>query len=435
MNDMKHQTITDNDQTTRNLPVLKLISLNTYWFGLSFMWNTLHPILLPAVLLTYAPNGNKNTNLGLLTFLGLVLAIIVQPLAGELSDRSKIRDQKRKPFIILGTVLAVVALLWISFTNTLLGLFLGYIALQVASNIAHGPMQAVIPDQVPDGQRGIASGLKNFMDVAGLIAASILAGALFIPGESSVFSFLIIVIAVLLAALLITMLTLHEKNASISQKETTNKVTLASIFRLDLQKDQPFRKLLLSRFIFLLGVYGIQTFAQYFIVDVLKVDNAVQATGNMMSTIALALVVCVLVSGWLADKIGAERLMNAAMAVTALGGLCLVFVSNMQQLTLLAGIIGAGMGFYLTSNWTLAVKLAPEEQAGRFMGLTNLATAGASALGRLEGPVIDLLNRYSTDAYWGYKFMFFFCFACSILSLIVFNCSQKAGDQKVKQDN
>ena len=65
----------------------KIFALNTYWLGLSFMWNSLHVIILPAILLHFAPEAYKNTYLGLLTFIGLMIAMIVQPVSGSLSDR------------------------------------------------------------------------------------------------------------------------------------------------------------------------------------------------------------------------------------------------------------------------------------------------------------------------------------------------------------
>jgi MFS family permease len=119
--------------------------------------------------------------------------------------------------------------------------------------------------------------------------------------------------------------------------------------------------------------------------------------------------------------------MNIAMVITALGGLALIFVNDMRSLMIVAGFIGGGMGFYLTSNWTMAVKLSPADQAGRFLGLTNLATAGASALGKLEGPLIDLLNKVHPTMFLGYKFIFFLCFICSVFSFILF--------QKLNQKN
>ena len=45
----------------KKLSLLQMLVLNAYWVGLSFMWNSLHPIILPAVLLNYVPDDRKNT--------------------------------------------------------------------------------------------------------------------------------------------------------------------------------------------------------------------------------------------------------------------------------------------------------------------------------------------------------------------------------------
>ena len=407
------------------LSLMKLTTLNMYWYGLSFLWNTIHPLVLPAILLRFVPETSKNTYLGLLTFLGLILAMLVQPIAGARSDQFRSRWGKRKPFIALGTLLDVFALIGIAYSKSLVGIFVGYIALQVSSNIAHGPMQGLIPDQVPDRQKGLASGIKNFMDVFGLITASLLAGRLLTSPDADPTPLFLVVIVFLIVTALITVLTTKETYGEGDERPEERTFSLKQIFTVDFKTHRAFGNLILSRFIFLLGVYGIQTFAQYYISDVLAVENAVQATGEMMAAIAVALIFCALISGWLTDKVGPVKLMNLAMVITALGGLCLLFVRDMQTLTILAGIIGAGMGFYLTTNWTLAVRMAPPDQAGKFMGLTNLATAGASAIGRLEGPLIDFANDLHPGVFMGYKFMFLFCFVCSLISLILFNMFQQ----------
>ena len=417
------------------ISIAKLISINSYWFGLSFLWNTMHPIVLPAILLNYVPDASKNTYLGLLTFLGLILAMLVQPISGTISDRYTSRWGKRKPFIILGTILDICVLVFITFTNTLIGIFLGYIALQIASNIAQGPMQGLIPDLVPEKQKGLASGIKNFMDVFGLICASLVAGILLIPDEPRPVRIFLVVIGILGITAISTLLTVHEKKNENTASPKAEKFSIKNIFTLNVTTNRAFTNLLISRFIFLMGVYGIQTFAQYYIRDVLVVDNAVKATGSLMAVIAASLTVCVLVSGWLSDRSGPEKLMNAAMLITAVGGFILVFVQDMKMLMVVAAFIGAGMGLYLTSNWTMAVKLAPPDQAGRFLGLTNLATAGASALGRFEGPLIDFANQLTPGAFWGYKAMFFFCFICSLISYFVFHQLKKGTENRTAPNN
>jgi Na+/melibiose symporter-like transporter len=159
--------------------------MNVYWFGLAFMWNGLHPIVLPALLLGLVPEALKNTYLGGLTFAGLVLAMVVQPLAGGLSDSTRSRWGRRRPWILVGTLLALVFLGGMALAGNFLGLLAAYLLLQLASNSAHGPAQGLIPDLVPEQQRGLASGIKNLFDMLGLVVASLVAGQLMEAGSSA----------------------------------------------------------------------------------------------------------------------------------------------------------------------------------------------------------------------------------------------------------
>ena len=85
----------------KKLKMPELLVLNAYWVGLSFKWNALPPIILPAVLLNFVPDARKNTYLGLLTFVGLLLAMVIQPIAGAISDGWVSRWGRRRPLIVL----------------------------------------------------------------------------------------------------------------------------------------------------------------------------------------------------------------------------------------------------------------------------------------------------------------------------------------------
>ena len=108
-----------------------LFVLNAYWIGLSFMWNSLHVTILPAVLLNYVPDTQKNTWLGLLTFFGLIIAMIVQPLSGAISDRWRAKLGRRRPLMWLGTAGDLVFLTIMGFIGGLPALFIGYIGLHL----------------------------------------------------------------------------------------------------------------------------------------------------------------------------------------------------------------------------------------------------------------------------------------------------------------
>src|SRR4030067_3214124 len=95
------------------------------------------------------------------------MAVFIQPLPGALSDRFGSSLGRRRPFILVGTLLALLFLPGIGFCGSFPFLLLGYCLLQVATNIAQGPFQAFIPDLVPKGYRGIASGAKSLAEVLG----------------------------------------------------------------------------------------------------------------------------------------------------------------------------------------------------------------------------------------------------------------------------
>jgi len=382
------------------------------------MWNSLHPIVLPAVLLHLVPENAKNTYLGLLTFMGLLLAMVIQPVSGALSDRWRSRWGKRRPLIFLGTVLDFIFLSILAWSGSLIWVFVGYIGLQITSNIAHGPLQGLLPDSIPSEMMGVASGVKNLMDIGGLIIASLAAGNLLSPQERYPTTIMLVVMAIL--ALSSTVTLFFTKESPTNKMEIAEKqLDLKSVFKIDRKANSNYIWLIITRFIFLLGVYGVQAFAQYYIVDVLSVENPVKATGDLMAALALTLIIFAVIGGWLTDRFGVRRVQIIASVITTVGCLLLITANTIQALTIFGGIVGAGVGLFLTSNWALVNRMVPPDESGKFLGLTNLATAGAGALGRLEGPLIDLLNNISPGGtYLGYTALFVFGAFCALVSAL-----------------
>ncbi len=169
--------------------------------------------------------------------------------------------------------------------------------------------------------------------------------------------------------------------------------------------------------LFLLGIYGMQVFAQYYLQDVLRVPDPPKQTGDLLAALTITMVILVLLAGWLTDKYGAKRILTIGTFVAAGGMLLMLLATDMRGLTIFGSVLGAGIGLFLTSNWALANSLAPQEEAGKYLGLTNLATAGSAALSRLEGPVLDGLNAAWPGAWVGYKGLFIFGAICILLSV------------------
>ena len=401
----------------KRLTFPQLLVLNAYWVGLSFMWNVIHPILLPAVLLNYVPDARKNTYLGLLTFAGLIIAMIVQPVTGALSDGWSSRFGRRRPLAVAGTLFDFVFLSILAWAGGLTWLFIGYVGLQFSSNIAHGPMQGLLPDRVPPAQLGVASSLKTFMDMLSLIVASLLAGRLLDPVTRDPTRIMLVVMGLLAVSAGFTFFGVKEK-PTLHEKSTDWKALLHR-FRIDFHENSAYWWLIAERLLFLTGIYGLQAFAQYYLQDVLRVPDPPKQTGDLLAALTVTMVVLVLVSGWLTDKYGAKRTLFIGTLISAGGMVLMLFATDMRGLLLFGSILGAGIGLFLTSNWALANVLAPGEEAGQYLGLTNLATAGSAALARLEGPALDQLNAAWPGAWMGYKGLFIFGAVCMLLSLLL----------------
>ncbi len=395
-----------------------IIGMNVYWFGIAFLWNGLHPIILPAILLDFVPEALKNTYLGGLTFFGLILAMVTQPLTGALSDQTRSPLGRRRPWILVGVVLSLFSLLLLGRGESLFGLFIAYILLQTTSNIGHGPGQGLIPDLVPEGQRGLAAGIKNLFDMAGIILTGIIIGQL-IGGDQADLAFLVTG-GVLAVSACITLLTTPDKSPQEPHTGSTT-LSLREILRVDLRGNLNYAWLIGARFFILTGVISVQGFTLYFIRDSLGVSNPAAVTGNLLAVLGIALTLVVFPAGLLSDRIGRLRLNQLGGGLAGIGIFLLLFVKDLTTLFIVGGVIGAATGIFISVNWALATDLIPRKEAGKYLGLSNLATAGAGAAARLTGPLIDSLNALNPEALWGYPALFIISGTLALIGALLLN--------------
>jgi MFS family permease len=91
-------------------------------------------------------------------------------------------------------------------------------------------------------------------------------------------------------------------------------------------------------------------------------------------------------------------------------------------------IIGAGTGTFMATNWALGTDLVPAKDAGKYLGISNLAGAGAGIVGQgIGGPLADFFNRLSPGV--GYLVIFTiyaFLFLLSVISLTKVHAPVKA---------
>jgi MFS family permease len=180
-----------------------LVSISIFWFALNFHWAALPVfIITPQVVgllyraaphtgaLTGADWANHYKALGvaLVVAPGLIVALLANPFFGLLSDHTRGRFGRRRPYILGGTLINVVALAIMAtvpaaliqdgsgqvLSMSLLVLMGGLMLTQLANNAAAAPFHALLPDLVPAEQRGTASGVMGIAYWLGTIGGSTL---------------------------------------------------------------------------------------------------------------------------------------------------------------------------------------------------------------------------------------------------------------------
>jgi MFS family permease len=456
--------------TARALRWYDLLTINAYWLGINVATGTITPVLLPYLVALFAPVALKNTYLSTIRVIGLAMAMMVQPMAGLFSDRSTHPLGRRRPFIAGGALLNVVFLVIIgasplfidsslnSFFQPIFGvttayavLLVGIVLLQVSSNVGHGALQGLIPDLVPEQQRGRASGVKAVMELAPVFLV-IFIGPLVDAGK--IWLVVGIIAAAFLATMLVTVLAVHEeplkeKPGDSIREPVLRLVALTAIFvgttqaavwlvraagsqlarggagtglqivlvglaglaamagsifvgvyfgawvgiGREARRQTSFIWWVINRLLFLAAVGSIQGFAQYFLADVLHIPNAATMTTVLMAAVAVFLVGTAIGGGYLADRIGRKRLVALSGLVAAGGTLLLLFATNIPMVIASGSIIGIGAGTFMATNWALGTDLVPPREAGRYLGISNLAGAGAGIVGAgIGGPMADFFN-------------------------------------------
>lgn len=421
-----------NNPTTSSVnPVFRRIDyvkITILSLALSALWGSLHSIILPLRLLDFVAPSQKNTYLGVLTLSGLLLAMLVQPVAGAFSDRSNFSWGRRRPYILVGIIAAIMLLPGIGFAGSYIAIFAIYCLMQVSANIAQGPYQAFIPDLVPVRNRGIASGIKGLFEILGGFALVYLIfylanRYLAVEGSSWLFPVLVILAAMLLIAMLITIIMVKER--PVSGSSISPLPTLRQSPALKVRANSGFILFLLSRLLFIMALTTLQSFAFYFLQDMVHVSDTTTATAGLLALVGTGMAVAVYPAGHLSDRLGRKPMLVVSGFVGACGILLLLFAPSYGYTLFSGALIGIAGGIFMSSSWALAIDLLPKNEEAGYLGLANFATAGGAALARLIGPVIDFFNSRSWGS--GYQVMLWSCLAYFIIGSLLILKIRKRG--------
>jgi MFS family permease len=377
------------------LPLSQLLTLSIYWLGIQTIWGGLNITIIPGRLDDLS-RDMQGTMLAIIMVAGAVAPIVIQPTVGVISDYTVSRWGRRKPYIVIGSLLDVVFLAGIAFSNDFVALVAFYFLLQVSSNFAQGPFQGYVPDLVPAKQVGIASGLMGLMLTLGTIVGVGIATLGGILDNLALATLALGVVEV--ATMVILVLTVDEGRAGPRRTRPWREIALSAWGR-DILAQRDVLWLLLVRLLFL-GAYnatliGVGYFRRS---HGLSDDDADTTVFLATAIVGVSTALAALPGGRLSDRFGRRPVIWAAAAIAAVG-LIGVTLAPTPELAVASWVpFGVGMGIFLSADWALMADVIPKETAGRYMGILNAGTAMAGPVFIIvAGPIQDLVAGAVSD--------------------------------------
>lgn len=329
--------------------------------------------------------------------------------------------------------------------------FFGLVILSMAgSNASQAATQALIPDLVPDRLKGRYSGVKAALELplplifVSLIVAPLMAAGNFWAG-------LLALMAVLLTCMALTMLVpegpLEGEPGPMDWNPVIRLVLMTAAFTLVIlglgglvnqtlavvevpespmewlavgaagslgmsaavvagvwmstrislgeaaQDHRSFRWWVVNRLAFLVGANNLASFMVFFLQERFPTYQGERAAGpaaQILMFVGIFILATAIPGGWLSDRWGKKPLLLAAGMLAAAGTGIAVTAPSLQVIILGGCLIGAGVGLFYAASWALGTSIVPQEKAGQYLGISNLAGAGAGAVGAyIGGPIAD----------------------------------------------
>jgi hypothetical protein len=367
-------------------------------------------------------------------------------------------------------------------------LLVATLLIQFSANVSHGPLQGLIPDLVPEEQRGRSSAIKAVMElipivlvgftISQLVGKGHLGWAVFITGAALLLTMLLTMVLVKeeplkekpATSLKIPMLRVLGILAGIGLGAVTGLIGGGAVGGLiglatwpffgkaaamavmvglggvvamvvavvsgvwsgayatlgrDARSNSSFTWWMVNRLLFLAAATSFQGFLPFFLMFAFNVDaeKAASMNGTLMTVIGLFIMLSAFAGGWVSDRFGKRRMVALSGLVSAVGA-CMVlgaiWVTKMEIIYAAGAVIGLGVGIFMTANWALGTNLVPADEAGRYLGISNLAGAGAGMIGKgIGGPIADYLNAYRPGlGYFAIFASYAVLFVMSTVSLI-----------------
>lgn len=350
-----------------------------------------------AVRITELAPGHEEV-LGYITGTAQLVYLVISPIIGIWSDRTRSRFGRRTPFIFLGSGIGLAGLVVIGLAPDLLIVGAGWVLGMSGWSIAGAAIQTLQADKLPEQQRGKVSALTGLMTQ---IAPVIGIGIAYAVSSST---FLIFLIPGLVGAVLLALLPIFKPEGSSRELDRGSDVTVRSIvasYGFSVRKYPDFAWNWLGRFIFFIGLYFNTTFGTFFYAQ--RLDLPVREVAGIVATIGMLGVVAAaagaLLGGFLSDKLKRRRLFVLLAAVLFVAGAVTeAFAWSLPQLIIGAVIMQMAIAVFATVDQAIIFAIIPDRsEAGRYMAVVSFAQKIPSAVAPLLASVVITIGAVGAE--------------------------------------
>ncbi|RSN06525.1 MFS transporter [Nonomuraea sp. WAC 01424] len=355
-------------------------------------------ILLPSHVARIDPQ-HKEASLAAVFAVAAVCTIVANPLFGALSDRTRARMGRRRPWIAGGALVCAASLVFLSRQDSLAGLIIGWAVAQLAFTAALATAIATVPDQVPISQRGKVSALAGVGQLAGPLLGGV---EVTVVATGSQAGFLAMAVLVLLLVLPFSLFT-REPATGPADLPPFDARSLLRSFRVSPRKHPDFAWAWVSRFLITLTLAMAIGYLQYYLRDGVGYEalfpgsTVEQGVVVLVAVFTLSSVVPTLLAGWLSDRSGNRRAAVFTGGLTmAASGLVLTFLTSWPAGSAASVLLGAGYGMFAAVDQAMVTQLLPADaDRGKDLGIVSLANSASNTLGPvIAAPLVTSAGGY-----------------------------------------
>ncbi|MBS1908230.1 MAG: MFS transporter [Actinobacteria bacterium] len=361
-------------------------------FGVFVAFITPLAISLSVSLSYLAPQHEEY--LGYITGSGSVVVMIITPIIGILSDRTRTRLGRRRPWIIGGMLVGIGSLFVMGTAPTVLLLGAGWILAQIGWGTALANITTSMADTLPEQQRGKVAGLVGFATQVAPVAGVVIAGSFV---ADPLLMFLIPGVAGVVFTTLFILFSREQDSRKMVFAEALTFTRALKKYIFNPLKHADYSLMWAGRFLFYFGLTLNTTFSAFFFASRLGVG--VSEVAGVLATLSFigigATTLGAIGGGFLSDKLRRRRIfVLAASLIFAAGVFMQALASDLPLLFAGSLVASVGIGAFSAIDQALLLDVLPDRDtdAGRFMGIAGFATSIPQAVAPFIAPAILVIG-------------------------------------------